>query len=71
MARRRVTIGETVQNGVSYVSIQEAMKRVGVSRRTIYNWMDNGRVTFVAGPSGKRWIPAEQIAFKAVTEEVG
>jgi excisionase family DNA binding protein len=34
------------------VSIRQACERVGVSRRTIYNWMEAGKVDFIRTAGG-------------------
>lgn len=38
--------------GARYVNIDQAAEIAGVCRRTIYNWLKTGRVTFVRTPSG-------------------
>lgn len=38
------------------VSVQQAMALVGVSRRTLYNWMDRGKVQYVRTAGGSRRI---------------
>lgn len=35
-------------------TIQEAMKLAGVSRRTLYNHSDSGRISYSLGPDGRR-----------------
>lgn len=35
------------------VTIQQAMARVDVSRRTIYNWINKGLVEYVRSPGGR------------------
>jgi predicted site-specific integrase-resolvase len=40
----------------AYVSIKQAMAIVGVGRRTMYNWMDAGKVTFKLTAGGGRRI---------------
>jgi transposase-like protein len=34
------------------VNISQARERCGVSRRTIYNWLETGKVDYVRTPSG-------------------
>lgn len=38
------------------INIQQACNLMQVSRRTVYNWMDAGKVQFVRTPSGARRI---------------
>lgn len=38
------------------VTIKQAQERAGVSRRTIYNWMDSGKIQFVRTAGGHRRI---------------
>ncbi len=39
-----------------WLSIEKAREQVGVSRRTIYNWMDTGKVTWMRTAGGSRRI---------------
>lgn len=39
-----------------YLSIAAAARVVGVSRRTVYNWLEAGKLAFVRLPSGMRRI---------------
>jgi excisionase family DNA binding protein len=43
------------------VTIEEACKLVGVSRRTIHNWMDEGKVKFVRTAGGRARIFADTL----------
>lgn len=38
------------------LSIRQVCERLGVSRRTLYNWMNDGKLTFVKTPGGSRRI---------------
>lgn len=55
---------ELMQNGVRYLSIRGAATEARVSRRTIYNWMDDGKIKFATSVSGKRWIVADSLLLK-------
>ena len=39
----------------------EFARRVGVSRRTVHNWLDEGRLRFVTS-MGRRRIPESEVA---------
>jgi predicted site-specific integrase-resolvase len=41
------------------VSITEAMRRCGVARRTIYNWLHAGKLETCETPSGRTRIYAD------------
>lgn len=43
------------------LTIHEVMAYAKVSRRTVYNWMRAGKLTWVETPSGNRRILAESI----------
>lgn len=43
------------------VSIPVACDALGVSRRTIYNWMAAGKIEWVLTPSGLRQIVTESL----------
>lgn len=47
------------------LSIQQAMTRVGVSRRTIYNWLDAGKLEYVRTAGGMVRIFADTLFRKA------
>lgn len=38
------------------VTIKQASELAGVSRRTLYNWMDRGKIEFVRTAGGNRRI---------------
>lgn len=42
-------------------TIQEAMKLAGVSRRTLYNHMDSGRVSATPGVDGRRYLETSEL----------
>lgn len=43
------------------LSIMRAAARAGVSRRTIYNWMDSGKVVFIRTATGSPRIYADTL----------
>lgn len=49
---------ELCQKGAALLPIYTATKAVGVSRSTIYYWMDHGWVHWLELPSGRRVICA-------------
>ncbi len=67
-----------VYDGREIVSIMQAMKIVGVSRRTIYNWLDANKIEYVRTAGGsirifretlfRRESPNEQISPKTNNE---
>lgn len=44
-----------------YVSIQQACALVGVSRRTIYNWLEAGKLTYVRTAGGSIRIATQTL----------
>lgn len=56
------TDGEVIQNGKRYITMSEAQKIYGVSRRTLYNWMYAGKVESGCGPGGTRYIAVDSLA---------
>jgi excisionase family DNA binding protein len=46
---------------VETVSVQKAGELVGVSRRTIYNWMQQGKVDYILTAGGSRRIVLETL----------
>lgn len=42
-------------------TIQEAMKLAGVSRRTLYNHSDAGRISYSVGPDGRRYFETAEL----------
>ena len=53
-----MTITEPRPTPTEWITISEACRLVHVTRRTIYNWMDNGKLPFVRLPSDCRRIDA-------------
>lgn len=47
--------------GREIITVQEAVKRVGMSRRTVYNWIAQGKVELVRLPSGAPRIFADTL----------
>lgn len=45
-----------MMNGRGVVSVKEACKIVGVSRRTMYHWMASGKVEYVFTAGGSRRV---------------
>jgi excisionase family DNA binding protein len=43
------------------VNVQQACEAVGVSRRTLYNWMRDGKVQYVENAGGKRRVIYETL----------
>lgn len=43
------------------LSVDEAATKAGVSRRTIYNWMASGKVSFIRTAGGQRRMLAESL----------
>lgn len=43
------------------LTIQEAMKLTGVSRRTLYNHSDTGRVSYSVGQDGRRYFETAEL----------
>ena len=43
----------TASEARGYVNVKQAMEIAGVSRRTIYNWMEQGKLRTVRTPSGR------------------
>lgn len=43
------------------VNIRQATRRCGVSRRTIYNWLNAGKIQYVRTASGRVAILAESL----------
>lgn len=39
-----------------YMTVNQVMQYASVSRRTVYNWMNRGTITWVFTPSGTRRI---------------
>jgi hypothetical protein len=50
--------------GEEYISLPDAMQIYGVSRRTLYNWMTDGRVQFAYAPGGSRYLLLSSLALK-------
>lgn len=48
-------------NGRAVISINECAYVAGVSRRTVYNWINEGKIQFVLTPSGTRRIFLDSI----------
>lgn len=46
------------------VNIMEAVERCGVSRRTIYNWLESGQLQYVRTASGRVRIFADSLFVK-------
>lgn len=47
--------------GKSMINIANAQKRVGVSRRTIYNWLIGGKLRYTRTAGGQIRIDAESL----------
>lgn len=45
--------------------VNDVTKIYRVSRRTIYNWMDSGKVEWGQGPSGKRYVYVDSLHLMA------
>lgn len=43
------------------LSITEVTKKLGVSRRTVYNWIESGKVEILRVPSGCVRVVAESL----------
>lgn len=54
---------QEMRPGVDYelINTVQACARAGVSRRTLYNWMRDGKVAYVVNAGGKRRIIAETL----------
>lgn len=44
-----------------WVSITQAMALMGVTRRTVYNWLNKGKVAYVRTPGGRVRIVTETL----------
>ena len=44
-----------------YVSIADASVYLGLSKSTIYRWLDSGEISFFRLPNGWRRIPREEV----------
>ena len=51
------------------LTIQEATVRVGVSRRTLYNWMAAGKIEYIRTAGGNVRIYADTLWRNAKTRE--
>lgn len=51
------------------VNISEAMQLAGVTRRTIYNWLDSGKVQYVRTAGGSIRIFAETLFRQATRRD--
>ena len=65
-------------NGRETVCIKEACQQVGVSKRTLYNWMEAGKVQWVQTAGGSRrifadtlWRQKRDYQMSAVGDDVG
>lgn len=54
---RSITAG-----GECYIPLEDAIEIYGVSRRTLYNWMNSGRVQFAYSPGGSRYVLLSSLA---------
>lgn len=53
-----------IANGERYISLVDAIQLYGVSRRTLYNWMNDGKVQFAYTPGGSRYVRLSSLALK-------
>lgn len=49
------------------LSVTQACALVGVSRRTVYNWITSGQVEYVRLPNGRARIVASSLTARVVT----
>lgn len=45
----------------THYSLTRAAQRIGVTRRTLYNWLRRGRLTIVRGPTGEPAVSATEV----------
>ena len=43
------------------LTIAEFARRAGVTRATVYDWLDKGHITYVMR-MGRRWVPESELA---------
>lgn len=55
---------EVLAGGERWVSVQTAVQIYGVSRRTLYNWMDKGSVQYALSPGGGRYVLLSSLALR-------
>lgn len=55
--------------GERYISLPDAVELYSVSRRTLYNWMNNGAVQWAYSPGGSRYILLSTLALRLPTGE--
>ena len=54
------------EDNKQYISIQEAVKEFGYSRRTIYYWMKTNKIKWKTIPSGRRYILYDSLKLRDV-----
>lgn len=57
------------ESGRKLLSVNEVQDMAGVSRRTVYNWMNAGLVDFILTPTGIRRIYADTV-FRNVPDHI-
>jgi excisionase family DNA binding protein len=52
---------DSPQTAKPTVSVNQAMEHCGVSRRTIYNWMKDGKIDYTENAGGRKRIVFETL----------